>query len=205
MIVIIQARSSSKRFPNKVLYKIKSKPLILHVVNRVKLSKKVKKIIVAISSDKSDHKLASLLKSFKINYVRGSLNNVALRLYKAAKANNSNYFLRISGDSPFIDPKIIDKAVTIFRKHKKIDIVTNVFPRTFPSGQSVEIIKTMLLKKYLRYMNIYQKEHVVPFFYSNSKKFKIINFKSKIKHKKAMKFSIDLKSDLKKMINFFPK
>lgn len=203
MIVIIQARSSSKRFPNKVLYKIKKIPLILHVVNRVKLSKKVKKIIVAISSEKSDHRLAQLLKNSNIRYIRGSLKNVALRLYNAANVNRSRYFIRISGDSPLIDAKIIDKAINLFKSNKNLDIVTNVFPRSFPSGQSVEIMKTSLLKKYLKSMSMYDKEHVTSFFYENSTKFKILNFKNLNKYKRDMKFSIDLKSDLKKIIKLF--
>lgn len=205
MIVIIQARSSSKRFPNKVLFKINKIPLILHVVNRIKLSKKVKKIIVATSTDKTDDKLIYLLKKNKIRYKRGSLKNVALRMYNSAKEENARYFLRISGDSPLIDPKLIDKAITLFNKNKNTDILTNVYPRTYSSGQSVEIIKTKLLKDNLHKMNLYEKEHVTTFFYYNSERFRIINFKNNDikKYKKNKKFSVDLKSDLKKMLKFF--
>ena len=49
MVVFIQARSNSKRFPNKVLKEIYDHPMILHVVNRVKKSKFMKKVIVATS------------------------------------------------------------------------------------------------------------------------------------------------------------
>ena len=39
-------------------------------------------------------------------------------MYKAAKKFKSNYFVRISGDSPMIDPLIIDHAVKIHKKKK---------------------------------------------------------------------------------------
>lgn len=205
MIVIIQARSSSKRFPNKVLFKINKIPLILHIINRIKLSKKVKKIAVATSIDKTDDKLVYFLKKNKINYKRGSLKNVALRLYGLAKKEKVKYFLRISGDSPLIDPKIIDRAIILFSKKKNFDIITNVFPRTYPSGQSVEIIKTKLLKDYLPSMNLFEKEHVTAFFYSNSKKFNIINFKNNNirRYIKNKKLSVDVKSDIKKILKLF--
>ena len=45
--------------------------------------------------------------------------------------NKAKYFVRVSGDSPLIDPKIIDKAVKISKRHKEYDIVTNVFPERF--------------------------------------------------------------------------
>jgi len=205
LIVIIQARSSSKRFRRKVLFKVNKKPIIYHVINRLNSSKKVKRIIVATSSKKSDNELASYLKKIGVECYRGSLNNVALRLYNAAKKYRLNFFMRISGDSPLIDPQIINRAIEIFSKNRNIDLVTNVFPRTFSSGQSVEIIKTKLLESYIAKMNATEKEHVTSFFYSNYKKFKIINFKNKNsqKYKKNLKFSVDTKSDLLKILKYF--
>ena len=177
----------------------------MHIINRIKLSKKVKKIAVATSTDKTDDKLVYFLKKNKINYKRGSLKNVALRLYGLAKKEKVKYFLRISGDSPLIDPKIIDRAIILFSKKKNFDIITNVFPRTYPSGQSVEIIKTKLLKDYLPSMNLFEKEHVTAFFYSNSKKFNIINFKNNNirRYIKNKKLSVDVKSDIKKILKLF--
>ena len=62
MLSIIQARSNSKRFKNKVLFKINEKPIIQHVVSNVKKSKYVSKIIVATSNKKIDNNLVDFLK-----------------------------------------------------------------------------------------------------------------------------------------------
>ena len=61
MIAIIQARSSSKRFKNKVMKIVYGKPLISYVIESVKKSKKIKKIVVATSTNKSDDKLVNFL------------------------------------------------------------------------------------------------------------------------------------------------
>ena len=84
MLVIVQSRCSSKRFPNKALYPIKSVPLILRVLQNITKSRHVTDLIVSTSTDKSDDRLVRLLKFFKYNYYRGSLKNVALRLLKTA-------------------------------------------------------------------------------------------------------------------------
>ena len=204
MLCIIQARSNSKRFKNKVLHLIHGVPLIQHVINRVKRSKKIKKIIVASSLKKNDDNLISYLKKNKINFFRGDLENVAMRLYKTAKKNKAKFFVRISGDSPLIDPKLIDKAIKMSKGLKKYDIITNVFPRTFPKGQSVEVIKTSILKKYSKSFSKLDKEHVTKYFYDNSNYFRIKNFKFNSKHK-TMKLSIDTKKDLKDILNKFNK
>ena len=72
-IAIIQARSSSKRFPNKVMMKINKEPLLNYVIRRVNKSKKIKKIIIACSNNKSDDAIANFCKKNNYIYFRGSL------------------------------------------------------------------------------------------------------------------------------------
>lgn len=204
MLCIIQARSNSKRFKNKVLHRIYGLPIIQHVIDRAKRCKKIKKLIVSSSLKKNDDNLISYLRKNKIKFFRGDLENVANRLYKTAKINKANSFVRISGDSPMIDPRLIDKAIEISLKEKEHDIITNVFPRTFPKGQSVEIIKTSILKKFSKKFSKLDKEHVTKYFYDNSNYFKIKNFRFNGKSK-IMKLSIDTKKDLKNILKKFSK
>ena len=72
---------------------------------------------------------------------------------------------------------MINKAIKISKKYNKYDIITNVaYPRTFPQGQSVEIIKSFNIKKNLKNFSKLDKEHVTKYFYDNSNKFLIKNF-----------------------------
>ena len=96
MLCIIQARSNSRRFKNKALHLIYGIPLIQHVVNRARKSKEISKLIVSSSYKKSDDQLISYLKKNKINFFRGNLENVALRLYETAKVNKAKFTLKIS-------------------------------------------------------------------------------------------------------------
>ena len=196
LLAIIQSRTNSKRLKNKALLKIYGLPMIHHVVNNVKKSKNIKKVIVATSKEKTDDKLVQYLKEKKIKYFRGNLDNVALRLANTAKKYKAKYFLRINGDSPLIDYKIINKAIKLLKNSKKVDIITNVYPRSFPKGQSVEIIKSQLLIKNLKKFNSEEKEHVTKYFYKNAKKFRIKNFCIKRKYKLS-NLSIDTIKDLK--------
>ena len=117
-VAIIQVRSSSKRFPNKVMTSINNKPLLYYVMSRVKRSKKIKKIIVACSVLKSDSSIARFCKENKYKIYRGSLNDVLDRYVKVCKKYKLKYFVRINGDSPCIDPNLVDKAIQIYKKKK---------------------------------------------------------------------------------------
>ena len=199
MLAIIQARTNSKRFPKKVLHLIKGRPLIQHVIERVKKSKRVTDIIVATSKNKSDNNLVSFLKKNKTKHFRGSLANVASRFLQKTKKKNKKYFIRISGDSPLIWPKIINRAIKLHKKNPKYDLITNIFPRSFPHGQSVEIIKTSILENNIKKMNKFELEHVTQFFYRNCLEFLIKNFLSTGKND-SIKLAVDTRRDLKNIL-----
>ena len=69
MLILVQARTNSKRFPRKVLHEIQGKPLILHVIEKLKKSNFKNEIVVSTSINKSDNELIALLKKIKLNFI----------------------------------------------------------------------------------------------------------------------------------------
>jgi len=200
VLCIIQARYSSKRLPGKVLKNILGTAVLKRVINQVKKSKKIKKIVIATSKHKTDKKIINFCNKHKINCISGPLNNVFKRFYSIIIQENCKSFVRISADSPLLDCSLIDKAITLFDKNR-YDIVTNVFPRTFPKGFSVEVINSKIILDFL--LKIKKKrhqEHLTGFFYDNYKKFKIKNFYNKINYSN-INLSIDNLSDFIRVKN----
>ena len=106
----------------------------------------------------------------------GSENNVLDRYYKCAKKYKSNIIVRITGDCPLIDAKLVDDAITRFKK-SKVDILTNHNPPTYPDGLDVSVFNFKSL--FLAWKNAktnFDKEHVVPFMLKNNE-FKKTNLK----------------------------
>lgn len=185
--IIIQARSSSKRYKNKVLQTLFRESVILHLVKKLRHIKYINKIIVATSNENSDNELCSLLKKEKIIVFRGSLQNVYSRYRLCSIKNTSDYFIRISGDSPFLNINFLQMLINTIKKNPKVDILSNIVDRKYPKGQSIEICKTktfISLKSKIKKKS--EMEHVTQFFYNNKKKF---NFLS-IKPKKSINISV---------------
>ena len=201
MLILVQARTSSKRFPRKILHEIQGKPLILHVIEKLKKSNFKNEIVVSTSIKKSDNELVALLKKNEIKFYRGNLKNVAERLLKTALKQKKNYFVRVSGDSPVIDTNILDRMIRIHNRksYKNYDIITNVFPKTFPKGMSFEIIKTKIIINNLKFMSDSDKEHVTQYFYNNSSLFRIKNLFNFNEKKYKVDLTVDKKIDLKKI------
>ena len=110
-IVIIQARSSSSRLPNKVLKPLAGLPMIWHIVERARACENVGHVVVATSVDPSDDALAKFCTETDIECYRGSLSNVLSRYLEVLEHYDYPYFVRITGDCPLIHPPFIDRQI----------------------------------------------------------------------------------------------
>lgn len=180
MLAVVQARINSSRLPGKALIQLGNKSILGLTVNRLKRSSKISSLVIATSDQTADDKIESHAKKLDVGVFRGNLIDVGSRLLQTAIYQKADAFVRISADSPFIDWRIVDHAVSLYQTCYP-DLVTNVFPRTFPKGQSVEIIKTSTLADICKIeRSAEQKEHVTPYIYCHYKKFRIVSFTSGI-------------------------
>ena len=84
-------------------------------------------------------------------------------------------------------------------KKNKYDIITNVYPRSFPKGQSVEIIRSKIfIENFKEFKNKINLEHVTSFFYNLKNNLTIKNVKSKKDYSKYS-LALDTKEDLVKI------
>ena len=68
IILIIQARLTSSRFPSKVLKKINNKPLIFFLNERLRKCKNVDRIVFAIPNNNKNLRLKKYLERKNINF-----------------------------------------------------------------------------------------------------------------------------------------
>lgn len=195
--IIIFARYSSKRLVGKVLKKINNISILEIILNRLlKVSKRIP-IIVATSTNSSDDKIINFCKRKKIKFFRGSLNNVSERALQCCKKFHLNSFVRICADRPFLDYELLRKMIKQFLSNK-YDIVTNVFPKTFPFGLACEIIKLSAFKVIKKQKTKKgDNEHIFNYFYRNNKYFRIKNIFAKNRKNKDYKLSLDTINDFR--------
>ena len=111
---LITGRLKSTRLPGKLLLKVKGKPILSHMIDRLKLAKNVDEIIICTSINKQDKPLGSLAKENNINCFFGDPDDVLVRLLGAADEFNLDYILNITADCPFVDPEYADMMVEEF-------------------------------------------------------------------------------------------
>ncbi|MGE4538355.1 MAG: NTP transferase domain-containing protein [Desulfovibrio sp.] len=176
--IVIQARMNSSRFPGKVLHAIAGKPLLQYLFESLGHCREADMLAVATSDRDTDDPVAAFCREHGVPCHRGSLEDVAGRMLGAAERFGLTAFARVCGDSPLLDHRLADRMLAAFRAGD-LDLATNVGMRTFPVGQSVEVLDTAAFAKACRRMRTAaQREHVTRIFYETPGDARIRNIES---------------------------
>ena len=141
---VVQARMTSSRLPGKVLKPLAGRPALTWLLERLERADELDALVVATSTHPSDDAIADYCAARGTACARGELEDVAARMIAAARGAGLDAFARVNGDSPLLDQRLVDQGARLMREHAT-DLVTNVRPRTYPPGQSVEVVRTAAL------------------------------------------------------------
>lgn len=151
IVAIIQARMGSTRLPGKVMKPLVGKPMIYHVVERMRRVASVDEVVVATSVLPAEAPLIAYLESQGIPVFRGDEQDVLARYYEAAKACEADVIVRITADCPLISPTVTGKVISAFLDSAgQCDYVSNALVRTFPRGLDTEVFSFGALEKAFR-------------------------------------------------------
>ncbi len=195
-VAIIQARVTSSRFPNKIFQKIGNKTLIEILIDRLKRSRHIDKIVLAIPKNKKNDSIRKKIKN-KVPIFSGNENDVLDRYYKAAKKFKAEIIVRICGDCPLIDPNIIDRIISCYNDND-YDYVSNTIEPSFPDGLDAEVFNFDVLKKTWKEAKTYKERENVTQYILQKTKFR----KKNIAYKKNLSFlrlTIDEKIDFEQI------
>ena len=197
IIALISARLASKRLPNKALLNYNGKNTIDRIINNLKYSKYIDKIIVATSTNPADNKLYNYCKLKKYNCFRGHEKNIFKRYFDAVRDSTPKIIVRVTGDNPYTSNEITDFMI---REHikKKADF-THMNKKKLPIGVCPEILNFDTLEKILNFKINFDYSEYMTFFYTNNPKvFKIslLEPPKKFRVKGNLRLTLDYKKDL---------
>ena len=197
VIAIIPARLDSNRLPGKALREVNGRPLIEFVLARSRRILGVSATIVATTTRSVDDLLVNYLERNAVPYFRGEAEDVAKRLLDCAVVNDAEYFIRINGDSVFLDHYLIGEGVALC-KDRKPDLVTNLPGRTFPYGIAIEIIRTATFARIYSQMSLPdEREHVTKYLYNNPDQIRMVTMSSLHPELAKARLVVDTPEDFK--------
>ena len=107
---VIPARLNSTRFPSKVIFPLKGKPIIEHVYEKALQSKLLNKVIVAVDSEET----RNVINCQNIMMTSDKHQSGTDRVAEVADNFDCDVVVNIQGDEPGINPLLIDQLIQLF-------------------------------------------------------------------------------------------
>jgi len=197
MLAVIQARMGSKRFPGKVLADFGKKKILLRVWEVVAKVCGGQNTIVATSANSQDDPVALFGAQYGWRVYRGHPENVWSRFHEISKETDAEWILRICADSPLMSAPLIQAMIQLVRAD--LDLITNIHPRTFPRGQSVEIIHRRLFREEFFFpQTSSDREHVTPHLY-RIPSLRILNYLNPLGDQSREAWSVEEPGDIERL------
>ena len=172
-VAIVQARMGSSRLPGKVLKPLVGRPMLWHIVDRLRHAPAVAMVGVATSDQETDRPLRDFCAAAGIEVFAGDERDVLDRFYRAAVALGGDPLVRITADCPFVDPEIVDKLIGMYGagQYDHIGVATGAVAfkhvgARYPDGLDAECIRFAALERaHQEAREPSDREHVTPYLY----------------------------------------
>jgi spore coat polysaccharide biosynthesis protein SpsF len=175
IIATIEARMSSTRLPGKVLLPAAGKPLLEHLVERLRRVRHLDGIVIATTVKGIDDPIVRLASKLDVGYFRGSEDDVLGRVLGAARTFCADVIVEITSDCPLIDPEVVESCIDGYFA-KNVDYASNFLQETYPRGMATQVFATRVLDEVNQLtQDPVDREHVSLYIYSHSDKYRLTN------------------------------
>jgi spore coat polysaccharide biosynthesis protein SpsF len=155
--------------------------VLAHVVERVRLAKRVDEVWIATTTGSIDDAVEVEASKVGVGCFRGSEADVLDRYYGAALAAGADVVVRVTGDCPMFDGALLDEMLADFHKGllgiPPVEFMSNFLDRRFPRGLDAEIFTFgVLVRVHRAAVKENEREHVTPYVYSHPEDFTIRSY-----------------------------
>tara|TARA_Y100000588_G_scaffold385118_2_gene477744 strand:+ start:388 stop:1098 length:711 start_codon:yes stop_codon:yes gene_type:complete len=187
----------SSRLPKKVLADINGVPAIGRILRRLRLCTRLDGLVLATTTRVDDDALVSWAKTQGILHHRGSEEDVLRRVVEAHLSIGTDIIVEVCGDTPLIDPNIIDLAIDTFIANP-CDVVSTTWKPSYPQGIDAQVFSLNALREIdRRTCDPAIREHVSLFFYEHPDDYRIIHLEApQSSHAPDLRFQLDYPEDL---------
>ncbi|MCF7521410.1 3-deoxy-manno-octulosonate cytidylyltransferase [Neisseria sp. ZJ106] len=145
-VVLIPARLSSSRLPNKALADIHGKPMVVRVAEQAAKSRAAR---IVVATDHQDIADACAAHGVEVVMTSDKHESGTTRLAEAAKRLNLPQHLivvNVQGDEPLINPELIDRTAEVLVEHN-VQMATAAHPLAdFSEFINPNVVKVLLDK-----------------------------------------------------------
>lgn len=191
--VLICARTASSRLPGKALIPICGREAIALLIERMKSCRTCQEVVLCTTSNSEDDTLAGIAEREKIGLYRGPDENVALRMWGAAREFELDPIVRVTGDNLLSCVELIDRAVNSHQDQgADYTHTAGVF-----SGGGSEVISVKALEAIAERAVRSENTEYLAWYLKNSTVFRVHTLRVKAAYRREFRLTLDTPEDLK--------
>jgi spore coat polysaccharide biosynthesis protein SpsF len=198
-LVVVQARTGSRRLPDKVMMPLAGRPLLEQMLARVRASRTPFDLAVATTTESADEPIRSLCRSIGVECFSGHPTDLLERHYRAALSAGADEVVKIPSDCPLIDPAVIDRVLAFHAGRRgTLDYTSNLHPASYPDGNDVEVLPMGVLEEAAREASrTFEREHTTPFVWERPGRYRIgnVSWESGFNYSMTHRWTIDYRED----------
>ena len=161
--------------PYKHLYKIGNNKIVDLIHRQLVQVFGAENVIFCLPEENENDLLANYINSVGLRVARGSHENVLERLQTACGDARHEWVARVNGDNVIILQDMMKKAISLTSR-SDVDVITNVRPRSYPKGCSIELVRRRIFMEIdSSVLTSTQCEHVFPYIYEMIPAGKLVN------------------------------
>ena len=171
----------SSRLPGKVLLPLCGRPMLWHVVQRVRSAPGVTDVVVATTADPRDDAIREMCHVNGIAVFSGSEDDVLDRYHGAATAAGADPILRVTSDCPMVDPAVVGRLLRLYAEgaydYAGVSIGSGARARGingYPHGLDAECFGFCVLERaWTEAREQAEREHVTPYIWRRDDVFSV--------------------------------
>ncbi|MSQ92712.1 MAG: hypothetical protein EXR87_07270 [Gammaproteobacteria bacterium] len=140
VVGVLQARMGSSRLPGKALRPLAGKPLVWHMIDRMRRTGVCERIVLATTMDPRNAPLIEFARAEGLEVVQEEReNDLASRIMQVVSLTGADFLLKTGGDCPLVDPDVM-RGMVARAISTGADFVSNRVRWTFPIGLSCDVV-----------------------------------------------------------------
>ncbi len=131
----------SSRVPGKALLDLAGRPLIGHIIDKLRRVQRVSEIVLATTADPRNAPLIAFAESEGIGvFQHPAEDDLAGRFAGVIENWRGDFVLKASGDCPLIDVGVLQRMVDVALSDHEADFISNRINWSYPLGLSADVI-----------------------------------------------------------------
>lgn len=193
IVAALACRAGSTRLYNKPLQLIGGKPILTHLIERIRRIPEIGHIVLAIAEGDENLCFVKYAHAHDLAYVMGPEDDTQLRLLRAADKVQASHIFRVTTECPYLHTANVSECIRLHLEQRAALTVCEALPE----GTYSEVIDVEVLRQAHEHSDLHRREFVTQYLMEHPETFTLLRLKPEAHlQRPEIRLTVDYPEDL---------